>query len=169
MWKINKYTYKSIYFILFFISGLLSLYFYINSDHTPLNYYYPTNHYAGLYGEIFYFIFLIYRVNIFKRLRSLTLIRLKKELYGIQLFNQFMLNLILHTIFLYGPTLIIGWSYINSYTMLMIFFILLFIQYFLVEMVALFIIYTNSRTLWITSIIFINLAVHYIVVPLIFF
>lgn len=169
MWKINKYTYKSKYTILFILGGLLSLYFYEGSEYSPLNYYYPTNHYTGLYGEMFYFILLVYRVNIFKRLRSLTLIRLKIEQYSVHLFNQFMLNLVIHTIFLYGPTLIIGWSYINSYTMLMIFFILLFIQYFIVEMIALFIVYTNSRTIWITSIIFINFMVHYLVVPSIFF
>ena len=163
------YTYKSIYTILFLIGGLLSLYFYINANHTPLNYYYPTNHYAGLYGEIFYFILLVYRVNTFKRLRSLTLIRLRKELYGIQLFNQFMFNLIIHVICLYGPTLIIGWSYVNSYSMLLVFFIILFIQYFIVEMTALLIVYTNSRTIWITSIIFVNFMIHYLVVPLIFF
>lgn len=87
MWKLNKYSYKSGYTILMIFGGCLSLYFYNGSDHTPLNLYYLTNHYAGLYGESFYFILLVYRIYIFKQLRSLTLIRLKTAILYTAVFS----------------------------------------------------------------------------------
>ena len=169
MWKLNKYSYKSGYTILMIFGGCLSLYFYNGSDHTPLNLYYLTNHYAGLYGESFYFILLVYRIYIFKQLRSLTLIRLKKQQFCIQLFSQFMMNLCVHFLILYGPTLVTGWSYITSYSMLYSFFVLLFLQYFMIELIALFIIYANRSTVYIATIIILNLITHYIIVPFIFF
>ena len=166
MWKINVYSYRTKLTLVFIFGGLLSLFFY---NRSPINLYYPSNHYAGFYGEMFYFVLLIYRINIFKRFRSLTLIRLHKEEYGIQHFHQCMLNLMIHFIVLYVPILIVGWSTVTSYTMLMVFFLVLFIQYFLVELIALLIIYKNTHTMWIFTILLVNMLIHYVVIPLIFF